>query len=62
MAGEIGGDGAGEEVVVGVEVREAALEATQGQTDDFVSQLPFKCYLPEGKLTWDLPLGCLQGG
>ena len=24
-----------------------ALDATQGQMDDFLSQLPFKCYLPE---------------
>ena len=39
------------------------LEATQGQTDSFFSQLPYKCYLFIcGRLTYDLPLGYLQGG
>jgi len=31
----------------GPTVREAALEATQGQMDGFFSQLPYKCYLEE---------------
>jgi len=31
----------------GAEPSEAALEATQGQNDSFLSQLPYKCYLEE---------------
>ena len=44
----------------------ATLETAQGQIDVFFSQLPFKCNLPGGgicgRLTQDLPLGCLQSG
>ena len=28
-------------------IMSAALEATQGQNDSFLSQLPYKCYLEE---------------
>ena len=36
----------GNRLVTQVEER-AILETTQGQMDGFVSQFPFKCYLPE---------------
>jgi len=34
-------------------VRSTTLETTQGQTDGFLSQLPFKCYLPEVSFVGD---------
>jgi len=35
--------------------RRFAAEATQGQMDDFLSQLPYKCHAIYGRLTQDLP-------
>jgi len=45
---------------------DTALEATQGQNDSFLSQLPYKCFLFEVAFVWeltkDLPMGYLQRG
>ena len=44
----------------------ATLEAIQGQIDGFLSQIFIQMLSPGGsicgRLTYDLPLGCLQGG